>query len=155
MPNQKKFLDSTGLTYFAEKLNNYPTNEVLGAVINAIDNEIQSQHLSIEEIVELIEDLYPEASSSEVESMAQEILENSSTVKEDMVEEILTENSSSTTPSGSPVSLSGYALLNTPHFTGTPTAPTAAAGTNTAQIATTEFVQTAIAAFEAELEALL
>lgn len=37
-----------------------------------------------------------------------------------------------------------YAPLNSPAFTGTPTAPTANAGTNTTQIATTEFVTTAI-----------
>ena len=37
--------------------------------------------------------------------------------------------------------LSGYAPLASPALTGTPTAPTAAAGTNTKQIATTEFVQ--------------
>lgn len=36
------------------------------------------------------------------------------------------------------------APLASPGFTGTPTAPTAAAGTNTTQIATTAFVQTAI-----------
>lgn len=36
------------------------------------------------------------------------------------------------------------ASTNSPDFTGTPTAPTAAAGTNTAQLATTEFVQNAI-----------
>lgn len=34
-----------------------------------------------------------------------------------------------------------YATLNSPAFTGTPTAPTAASGTNTTQIATTAFVQ--------------
>lgn len=37
------------------------------------------------------------------------------------------------------------ALKESPNFTGTPTAPTAAAGTNTTQIATTAFVTTAIA----------
>lgn len=37
-----------------------------------------------------------------------------------------------------------YATLDSPAFTGTPTAPTAASGTNTTQIATTAFVQTAI-----------
>ena len=37
-----------------------------------------------------------------------------------------------------------YAKLASPAFTGTPTAPTANAGTNTTQIATTAFVQTAI-----------
>lgn len=40
--------------------------------------------------------------------------------------------------------LSVYAPLASPAFTGTPTAPTAASGTNTTQIATTAFVQTAI-----------
>ena len=34
--------------------------------------------------------------------------------------------------------------VDSPVFTGTPTAPTAAAGTNTTQVATTEFVKTAI-----------
>lgn len=37
-----------------------------------------------------------------------------------------------------------FALRNNPAFTGTPTAPTAAAGTNTTQLATTAFVNTAI-----------
>ena len=40
--------------------------------------------------------------------------------------------------------ISGLAPKASPEFTGTPTAPTAAAGTNTTQIATTAFVQTAI-----------
>ena len=40
---------------------------------------------------------------------------------------------------------------DSPAFTGTPTAPTAAAGTNTTQIATTAFVQSAIAALRSEL----
>ena len=42
------------------------------------------------------------------------------------------------------VDLSGYAQLASPALTGTPTAPTASAGTNTTQIATTAFVATAI-----------
>lgn len=40
----------------------------------------------------------------------------------------------------------GGAPLNSPAFTGVPTAPTAAPGTNTTQISTTAFVQAAIAA---------
>ena len=39
----------------------------------------------------------------------------------------------------------GYAKLASPVFTGTPTAPTATAGTNTTQIATTAFVASAVA----------
>lgn len=39
-----------------------------------------------------------------------------------------------------------YALLASPALTGTPTAPTAGGGTNTTQIATTAFVQAALAA---------
>ena len=35
--------------------------------------------------------------------------------------------------------------LDSPHFTGTPTAPTAPAGSNNQQLATTEFVTQAIA----------
>ena len=44
-----------------------------------------------------------------------------------------------------------YAELASPAFTGTPTAPTAAAGTNTTQIATTEFVQTAVSDLEGSM----
>jgi hypothetical protein len=44
-----------------------------------------------------------------------------------------------------PIAGSGaFAELNSPTFTGIPAAPTATAGTNTTQIATTEFVQTAV-----------
>ena len=46
--------------------------------------------------------------------------------------------------SGAVRDVSGKANLASPTFTGTPAAPTAAAGTNTTQIATTAFVQTAI-----------
>jgi len=42
------------------------------------------------------------------------------------------------------INLSNYAKKASPTFTGTPKAPTAAAGTNTTQIATTAFVKTAI-----------
>lgn len=40
--------------------------------------------------------------------------------------------------------MSSYAKNASPAFTGTPTAPTAAAGTNTTQLATTAFVKTAV-----------
>jgi hypothetical protein len=40
--------------------------------------------------------------------------------------------------------LASYAPINSPAFTGTPTAPTATAGDSTTQLATTEFVSTAI-----------
>lgn len=46
----------------------------------------------------------------------------------------------------------GYAPKASPAFTGTPTAPTAAAGTSNAQIATTAFVKTAIAATSAAVK---
>ena len=48
----------------------------------------------------------------------------------------------SSTASGARTNL-GAAAIASPAFTGTPTAPTAASGTNTTQIATTAFVQTA------------
>lgn len=44
------------------------------------------------------------------------------------------------------------AVKNSPAFTGTPTAPTADAGTNTTQIATTEFVSSAISSFATEIQ---
>ncbi len=39
----KKFLDADGLTYFAQLLNDYPNNEILGAVIDAIDGELSTK----------------------------------------------------------------------------------------------------------------
>jgi len=48
-----------------------------------------------------------------------------------------------------------YAPLASPALTGTPTAPTAAAGTNTTQIATTAFVGSAVAAAVSEINAAL
>lgn len=47
---------------------------------------------------------------------------------------------------------SSIARLASPAFTGTPTAPTATAGTNTTQVATTEFVQTAVDAARSGLD---
>ena len=43
--------------------------------------------------------------------------------------------------------LTAYAKLESPHLTGIPTAPTASSNNNTTQIATTEFVKTALAMF--------
>lgn len=57
------------------------------------------------------------------------------------------------------IDLTNYAPKTSPALTGVPTAPTAAVGTNTTQIATTAFVQatvqSAITSLETELEALL
>ena len=50
MADIKKFLDSDGLTYFCKKFQDYPSNEILGAVINAIDNtkvdKVEGKNLS-------------------------------------------------------------------------------------------------------------
>jgi len=43
MPATKKYLDANGLTYFAQLLNNYPNNEVLGVVINAIEDALDEK----------------------------------------------------------------------------------------------------------------
>ncbi len=40
---QKKFLDANGLAYFSRKLNNYPTNDLLAAVINGIQDELDEK----------------------------------------------------------------------------------------------------------------
>ena len=37
MANPKKFLDQEGLTHLMQKFQDYPNNEILGVVINAID----------------------------------------------------------------------------------------------------------------------
>lgn len=53
---------------------------------------------------------------------------------------------------GTAVNMSEYAQLNSPAFTGTPTAPTATAGTNTTQIATTAFVTEAVSDLESAVK---
>lgn len=63
-----------------------------------------------------------------------------------------------TTTSGSTVTINAAATLArlaSPTFTGTPAAPTATAGTNTTQIATTAFVSTAVANLVASAPATL
>lgn len=54
-----------------------------------------------------------------------------------------------TTASWATVDLSTKANIASPTFTGVPAAPTASAGTNTTQVATTAFVNTAISGFSA------
>ncbi len=39
----KKFLDANGLAYFAQKLNNYPTNDVIAAVINGVQDALDEK----------------------------------------------------------------------------------------------------------------
>ena len=57
---------------------------------------------------------------------------------------VITLGSNTITPLTSHQDISGKANLASPAFTGTPTAPTATAGTNTTQIATTAFVKNAV-----------
>jgi len=45
-----------------------------------------------------------------------------------------------------------FAPLNSPAITGTPTAPTAASGTNTTQLATTAFVQNAVSSVDVDID---
>ena len=41
--NPKKFLDADGLAYFSRKLNNYPTNDVIEAVIYGIQDALDEK----------------------------------------------------------------------------------------------------------------
>ncbi len=41
--NSKKFLDAAGLSYFAQILDNYPNNEILGTVIDAIGEALEEK----------------------------------------------------------------------------------------------------------------
>ena len=40
---QKKFVDAEGLKHFAQVLNNYPDNEVISTVIDAIGEELENK----------------------------------------------------------------------------------------------------------------
>ena len=41
--NPKKFLDADGLAYFSRKLNNYPTNDVIEAVVEGIQDALDEK----------------------------------------------------------------------------------------------------------------
>lgn len=41
--NPKKFLDADGLTYFSRKLNNYPTNNVIAAVVDGVQDALDEK----------------------------------------------------------------------------------------------------------------
>ena len=43
--NQKKFVDAEGLKHFAQVLNNYPDNEIIGTVVEAIGEELEGKVL--------------------------------------------------------------------------------------------------------------
>ena len=45
--NDKKFLDYNGLSYFSRKLNNYPTNDVIEAVIDGIQDALDEKQNEI------------------------------------------------------------------------------------------------------------
>lgn len=104
---------------------------------NEVDNIVNTKEdiLTEEQLTDIIQQAYPELTSVEIENIVNTILEEDSAVAA-MINFILSQDESE--PSGE------YALLNSPHFIGVPTAPTAANGTNTEQIATTAFVQKAI-----------
>lgn len=104
---------------------------------NEIDDIVNTKEdiLTEEQLTDIIQQAYPELTLVEIENIVNTILEEDSAVAA-MINFILSQNENE--PSGE------YALLNSPHFTGIPTAPTAANGTNTEQIATTAFVQKAI-----------
>ena len=40
----KKYLDDYGLAYFAQKLDEYPDNEVLATVVNAIQEALEEKN---------------------------------------------------------------------------------------------------------------
>lgn len=182
----KKFLDANGLTYFASKLNNYPTNELLGTVIDAIDEAKQDKAYDIiyniseggtdtcnktfNEVLTLINQkamngqqitwviaqnydyIIPTYLLTHIDNNRVSYLTIIGTIglftitvdhyadhiEHTITEEIIPSNLSDLNDD------IGYALTESPDLTGTPTAPTAAAGTATTQLATTAFVQTAV-----------
>ncbi len=44
----KKFMDAAGLTYLAQKLNNYPTNDVIAAVIDGVQDALDEKVDSVQ-----------------------------------------------------------------------------------------------------------
>jgi len=43
MPAVKKYLDANGLAYFAQKLNEYPTNDVIAAVVDGVQDALDEK----------------------------------------------------------------------------------------------------------------
>ena len=112
-------------------LSNYYQKNEINELLNSKEDIITE-----EELTEIVTGLYPQATTEEVRDMVDSLLENYSTTTEAMIDFIIQHQDDQ--PGAE------YAPLQSPHFTGIPTAPTAVRGTNTEQIATTAFVQEAI-----------
>ena len=139
--------DSTDLDYYDEylyvnngwdkvgstkiDLSNYYQKNQINELLNSKENIITE-----DELRNIIIKLYPEITNEEIDSMINSLSENYSTTLEAMINFIIEHQEGSAGGE--------YAPLQSPHFEGIPTAPTAIKGTNTNQIATTAFVQNAI-----------
>ena len=139
--------DSTDLDYYDEylyvnnrwdkvgstkiDLSNYYQKNQINELLNSKENIITE-----DELRNIIIKLYPETTNEEIDSMINLLSENYSTTLEAMINFIIEHQEGSAGGE--------YAPLQSPHFEGIPTAPTAIKGTNTNQIATTAFVQNAI-----------
>lgn len=72
----------------------------------------------------------------------------------EFVKTAISDKADSSTVTALQTSVNNKAPLASPALTGTPTAPTATAGTNTTQIATTAFVKTAVSSVESDVDNL-
>ena len=159
-----KYLDENGLLYFWQKIkakfvaqesgkglstNDYTTTEknklsgiASGAQVNVIET-VKRNGTALTVTSKAVDVIVPTNTSD---------LTNDSNFVSDANYSHITVDSALSSSSTNPVqnkvintALGTKAALASPTFTGTPKAPTASAGTNTTQIATTAFVATAIA----------
>ena len=112
-------------------LSNYYQKDEINELLNSKEDIITE-----EELTEIVTGLYPQATTEEVRDMVDSLLENYSTTTEAMIDFIIQHQDDQ--PGAE------YAPLQSPHFTGIPTAPTANTDENSAQIATTAFVKNTI-----------
>ena len=133
----KKYLDNNGLLYFWSQLKTLLGNKV---------DKIAGKGLSTED--------YTSAEKTKLSGVATGATANTPSSTSPVMNGVAATGSEANYSRGDHVhpTDTSRAPLVSPTFTGTPAAPTATQGTNTTQIATTAFVQTAVAAAGGGLE---
>lgn len=153
-----KYLDYTGLTYLWNRLKSYfmsksdfeEAEQVVAASLNDLNSKKQSTLSSDNKLnADFIADgtnnkVFTTADKTKLDSALTSYTETDPTVPAWAKAVTKPTYTLDEVADGSTRKLSTLAPKASPTFTGTPNAPTAAAGTNTTQIATTAFVKTAL-----------
>lgn len=138
--------DASSGRIFVEPQNGYEIEELHNVLITSVaDNDV----LSYDSATSLWKNVAGYATEGYVDTAIANLVDSAPTTLDTLNELAAALNDDANFATTITNELALKAPLASPALTGTPTAPTATSGTNTTQIATTEFVQLAISSFDA------